>query len=196
MASSKSEAMPDLILTSPPGLTKEDTTNHESTSHRRRLHKKPQTESRQQASHVTLSSHLPTHTGSIYMGSYSQSPRRSKVSLVGSKTPHSSAPASPRMSMNQTHLHSLLQDLNPDLETYGVEELRDGFFDAAFFKPPKSNHDDLMKQAAYSLPASFRKTHPLSPRGFLPKQWRGIKNIGMLLCSVCNISFYLALYVQ
>jgi len=184
MASSKTEAKPDLLLTKPTGLTKDDATNHEygSASHRRRLHKRPQQEGRQLGSHVTLPSHFPKRTGSIYMGSYSQSPRRSKVSLSGVKTPQSSAPASPRMSINQNHLHSLLQDLNPELETYGVEELRDGFFDAAFFKPPKSNHDDLMKHAVYSLPTSFQKIHPLSPRGFLPKQWRGIKNIGVSFC--------------
>jgi len=79
--------------------------------------------------------------------------------------------------MSHSHLESLLQDLNLDLETYGVEELRDGFFDASFFKPPKTDHEDLMKEAEYTLPAALRKIHPLSPSNFLPKQWEGIKNV-------------------
>jgi len=191
MASSKNEAIPDVPYTNPASLTTKDTTHLEdgSTFHRRRLHKEPPPDSQQHGSHITSPSHFPKHTTSIYMGSYSQSPRISKVSLGDSRTPQSSVPASPRMSMNQNYLHSLLQDLNSGLETYGVEELRDGFFDAAFFRPPKNNHDDLMKQAANSLPTSFRKKHPLSLKGFLPKQWRGINNIGMSLHSCPHCAF-------
>ncbi|TVY75651.1 Protein BRE4, partial [Lachnellula suecica] len=77
--------------------------------------------------------------------------------------------------MSHTHLESLLQDLNVDLETYGVEELRDGFFDAQFIKPPKVNHDDLMRDAEFTLPAAFKKRNPLSPKAFLPGQWHSIK---------------------
>jgi hypothetical protein len=58
-----------------------------------------------------------------------------------------------------------------------VEELRDGFFDASFFKPPKTNHEDLMREAEYTLPAAFQKRHPLSPKHFLPKQWDEIKDV-------------------
>jgi hypothetical protein len=79
--------------------------------------------------------------------------------------------------MSHSHLEDLLQDLNLDLETYGVEELRDGFFDASFFKPPMTDHDDLMRDAECTLPLAFRKKHPLSPSNFLPKQWRGIKSV-------------------
>ena len=79
--------------------------------------------------------------------------------------------------MSHSHLEHLLQDLNLNLETYGVEELRDGFFDASFFKPPRTDHEDLMRDAECTLPAAFQKKHPLSPSNFLPKQWRGIKNV-------------------
>ena len=68
--------------------------------------------------------------------------------------------------MSHSHLEDLLQDLNLDLETYGVEELRDGFFDASFFKPPRTDHDDLMKDAECTLPVAFQKKHPLSPIKF------------------------------
>ena len=79
--------------------------------------------------------------------------------------------------MSHSHLEDLLQDLNVDLETYGVEELRDGFFDALFFKPPRTDHDDLMRDAERTLPVALQKKHPLSPSNFLPKQWHGIKSV-------------------
>ncbi|KAH9208384.1 hypothetical protein DL95DRAFT_40720 [Leptodontidium sp. 2 PMI_412] len=109
---------------------------------------------------------------SIYMGSYT--PRKSRGSL---RSPASSVPATPRTSMSHSRLESLLRDLDLDLETYGVEETRDGFFDASFFKPPKVNHEDLMRDAEYTLPAAFKKTNPLSPKAFLPGQWHGIRDV-------------------
>jgi len=77
--------------------------------------------------------------------------------------------------VSHLHLDHLLQDLDPDLESYGVEEFRDGFFDAGFFKPPKDNPDEMRKMAMYSLPAAFRKRNPLSISAFFPKQWHEIK---------------------
>ncbi|CAD6446655.1 4e649bb4-d863-4f17-9e8d-6e258a16a71e [Sclerotinia trifoliorum] len=125
---------------------------------------------------------------SIYMGSYT--PRRSR-SLAGSrpgsiKSPPTSSPPSPRSSFSFSHTHisqlsDLLQDFNLDLETYGVEELRDGFFDAAFFKPQKTSREELMKDAEFTLPAAFMKKHPLSLKHFFPRQWRGIKGISKQL---------------
>jgi hypothetical protein len=78
--------------------------------------------------------------------------------------------------MSHSHL-SLLQDLDLDLETYGVEELRDGFFDGSFLKPRKVDHEDLMRDAEYALPLAFKKRHPLSVKHFLPKQWHDIKGV-------------------
>jgi hypothetical protein len=132
--------------------------------------------------HLEPSSALPTSSASsIYKGSYSYSPRRSRVSLGGSIRNQSSGPTSPRLSISQSQLEDLLQDLNLELETYGVEELRDGFFDASFFKPPKTDHENLMKDAEYTLPTAFRKKHPLSPKNFLPKQWHEIKSVVRLV---------------
>ena len=78
--------------------------------------------------------------------------------------------------MSHSHL-SLLQDLDLDLETYGVEELRDGFFDGAFLKPRRVDHEDLMRDAEYTLPLAFRKKHPLSVKHFFPKQLHDIKGV-------------------
>jgi hypothetical protein len=52
--------------------------------------------------------------------------------------------------MSHVNLDNLIQNLDLDLETYGVEEFRDGFFDAEFFKPPKEDMSKLMKMAEYS----------------------------------------------
>lgn len=78
--------------------------------------------------------------------------------------------------MSHSHL-SLLQDLDLELETYGVEELRDGFFDASFLKPRKVDHEDLMRDAEFALPLAFKKKNPLSVKHFLPKQWHDIKGV-------------------
>ena len=68
-----------------------------------------------------------------------------------------------------------MKDIDSDLETYGVEELRDGFFDASFHQPPHTSHDELMEQAVRTLPEDFQKSHPLSLRWFLPQQLREVR---------------------
>ncbi|KAG0650041.1 Brefeldin A-sensitivity 4 [Hyphodiscus hymeniophilus] len=130
--------------------------------------------------HVRLEtpSGVRSSASSIYLGSYGHRRDRSGVSIAGStKSPGNSVPGTPRASMSHSHLEDLLLDLNLDLETYGVEELRDGFFDASFFKPPRTDHEHLMRDAEYTLPAAFQNKHPLSPSNFLPKQWQGIKTV-------------------
>ncbi|CZT43096.1 probable BRE4 Protein involved in endocytosis [Rhynchosporium secalis] len=128
--------------------------------------------------HIRLpvpSGDMRSPASSIYMGSYT--PRRTSRSRGSDRSPASSAPVTPRTSMSHSHLTSLLQDLDLDLETYGVEETRDGFFDASFFKPPKFNHENLMRDAEYTLPAAFQKANPLSPEAFFPSQWQDIKDV-------------------
>lgn len=61
--------------------------------------------------------------------------------------------------------------------SYGVTELRDGFFDAIFLPPEEVDFKNLMKQAEVTLPFAFRKKDPLSVRNFLPKQWHEVKGV-------------------
>ncbi len=82
---------------------------------------------------------------------------------------------SPRPSISHLQLEHLLPQVQGQLETYSVEELRDGFFDAAFYRPMQRRHSELMRNAQKTLPQSFHKNHPLSIRKFLPQQWREIK---------------------
>lgn len=64
-----------------------------------------------------------------------------------------------------------------DQETYGLTEFRDGFFDAAFTKPRAVDPEELDRRALRTLPVALQKQHPLSLTAFLPKQWRGIKDV-------------------
>ena len=83
---------------------------------------------------------------------------------------------SPRVSTSHMQLEHLIQAVDVDLNGYGLEESRDGFFDASFNRPVKGNHDDLMEEAAETLPDAFGKeSHPTSFRRFLPQQLREAK---------------------
>lgn len=179
---------PHVLVTAPSISPREGVRVHSSTQedgskvHRRRVHRQSLSEKRRPIpKHIQLeaSTALPTSpASSIYRGSYSHNLRHSRVSLSGSiKSPGNSTPASPRASMSYAHLEDLLRDLNLDLETYGVEELRDGFFDASFFKPSKTDHESLMVEAEYTLPAGFQTKQPLSPKNFLPDQLKGVKAV-------------------
>lgn len=182
MASSKpngNDDAPEVLLTSPSFEPQASSAQAGDASRatRRRLQHRSRSDG-PKTRHVRLEapSGVRSAASSIYMGSYSRS--RSRVSIAGStRSPGNSVPGTPRTSMSHSHLEDLLQDLNLDLETYGVEELRDGFFDASFFKPPRTDHEDLMRDAECTLPAAFQKKHPLSPSNFLPKQWHGIKSV-------------------
>ncbi|KAL5352574.1 Zinc finger protein containing five transmembrane domains [Pseudogymnoascus australis] len=144
------------------------------------------------------------NASSIYMGSYGPSPNASRPLSMRSihspksprsprpsvrTTPRHSAMATPRHSLsavgtNTVHLEDLdhlLRDLNVHLETYGIQEMRDGFFDAPFFKPPKTDKEELMRSARDTLPESFSKKHPLSVSHFLPKQWHELNSVARRL---------------
>ncbi|KAI0846382.1 hypothetical protein F5Y00DRAFT_243961 [Daldinia vernicosa] len=69
------------------------------------------------------------------------------------------------------------EDMHYADNSYGVTELRDGFFDAIFLPPEKVDRQELMKQAELTLPYAFRKKDPLSVRNFLPRQWHEVKGV-------------------
>ena len=123
--------------------------------------------------HVRLSEVRPpqSHASSIYKGSFSHTPRRSVASQGGSiKSPRGPV----QTYLNAAQLQRLLTDVHMDLETYEVEELRDGFFDAAFLKPPKDKHDDLKRHAEETLPISFQR-EALSMSNALPRHLHGLQ---------------------
>jgi hypothetical protein len=67
----------------------------------------------------------------VYLGSYRR-PRSAKASQSGLNTPRGSIAPSTRGSKSHEQLEHLLGQLDAEQETYGVEEHRDGFFDALF----------------------------------------------------------------
>ena len=105
----------------------------------------------------------------VYLGSFAHTtPRGSIDGIPSSQTPQ----ASPRASTSHVQLEHLLPHADLELDKYGVEELRDGFFDAAFYRPLKRRRSDLMRKACTTLPKSFERMSPLSFRQFLPQQLR------------------------
>ena len=111
----------------------------------------------------------------VYLGSYGHTAERTSFSLRAStdKRPSGSISRSQRASTTHLQLQQLRQAIDVDLDTYGLSELRDGFFDASFHKPLTRDiefdvEDDLKKH----LPPAFRRYHPLSIKRFVPQQWR------------------------
>lgn len=108
----------------------------------------------------------------VYLGSYANSSRR-----LSADASRATPIPSPRASTSQAQLEHLLQAVDADLETYGVEELRDGFFDATFYRPIKRHHGDLTQKTSLTLPDPFKhENQPLSVRCFLPQQLREIRS--------------------
>ena len=99
----------------------------------------------------------------VYLGSYSRTTTHS-ASIDARAAP------SPRASTFHLQLEPLLQAVDSDLETYGVEELRDGFFDTSFHRPLPQDHDQLMQNALETLLDPCKRNEPLSIRRFVPQQ--------------------------
>ncbi|KAL7276352.1 Zinc finger protein [Rhizina undulata] len=79
----------------------------------------------------------------------------------GAQTPIS--PHSPRASISTLQLQHLLEDLELDQdETFGVEELRDGFFDASFYRPVERRPRNETIPYLPSQQTTFKRPTPLS----------------------------------
>ena len=109
----------------------------------------------------------------VYLGSYVQTTPRGSI---GSRSLHTHPAPSPRSSPSHLQLEHLLRAEDADLNDYGVEELRDGFFDASFYKPLERHPTNDTKQASATLLASFQKVHPLSASRFIPQQIKGVRD--------------------
>ena len=111
----------------------------------------------------------------IYLGSYVNL-RKIEVSpphtSEDGEPPHDKP--SPRTSTAQMQLEHLLNCVDVKLDTYGVEELRDGFFDASFYRPLQYDRSDMMKRATETLPNLFQKNNMFSGRRFLSQQWQEV----------------------
>lgn len=111
--------------------------------------------------------HHPVAHPAIYLGSYAGSSSRKSLN---DQAKGDFIRPSPRASTCHLHLEPLLQAVDADLATYGVKELRDGFFDASFHRPLQRHRQEMMRKASLTLPDAFKQSNPLSLRQFLPQQ--------------------------
>ena len=111
-------------------------------------------------------------TTNIYLGSYGKG-RSARKSQPGSKNSsrRNSAHPSPHLSASHLHLEHLLGAVDVETETYDVDELRDGFFDASFFRPVEFDHHCMVEKAKRSLPVSFQRLESVSMGRSLLNQW-------------------------
>ena len=114
----------------------------------------------------------------VYLGSYAQTTPRGSVDT--SKL-HDRPVPSPRASVSHLQLEHLLNGVGSNLNHYGVEELRDGFFGALFYRPVGGKPTQDVIEASANLPASFQKNHPLSARRFIPQQ---VKEFQDFICQI------------
>ncbi|KAF5002826.1 hypothetical protein FGRMN_80 [Fusarium graminum] len=74
-------------------------------------------------------------------------------------------------------IDQIISDDRINMETYGVVENRDDFFDALFLKPDPLKPEDIVERSKATLPREFEKSHPLSAKHFLPRQLHEIKSV-------------------
>ncbi|EGX93314.1 hypothetical protein CCM_04687 [Cordyceps militaris CM01] len=77
--------------------------------------------------------------------------------------------------LNLNHLLPTREDHGAD--TYGVGEVRDGFFDAVFLQAARLPSNDGLAALKTTLPAAYDLHHPLTIRHFFPNQWRELKTV-------------------
>ncbi|KAL4729283.1 Zinc finger protein containing five transmembrane domains [Fusarium chlamydosporum] len=74
-------------------------------------------------------------------------------------------------------IDEIISDDRINMETYGVQELRDGFFDAFFLAPKPVDLSVVAEVAKTTLPKEFDKSHPLSAKHFLPRQFHEMASV-------------------
>ena len=105
-------------------------------------------------------------SNAVHFGSFP----RSTDHLDGS---HGNGPHdAPFRERSQAQLEDVLPDADPILETYGINELRDGFFDPTYYRPQHRDRPDMMRKASATLPLALQTHHPLSFKYFVPRQWK------------------------
>ncbi|KAL9020644.1 MAG: hypothetical protein Q9185_002092 [Variospora sp. 1 TL-2023] len=109
-------------------------------------------------------------TSSVHFGSYSKTNGDAPTSRRSSGHGRSSQDPS------REQLQHLLSKTEDELETYGINETRDGFFDATFYRPLRRNRQQMMKRASETLPLALQTHHPLSLKYFVPRQWSELKD--------------------
>lgn len=125
-----------------------------------------------QASNVRKRPRQSLFEPDIYLGSYAN-PRKIDASPRASEDGRAlRVKPSLRTSTSQMQLEHLLQCVDVKLDTYGVEESRDGFFDASFYRPLQHDYSVMTKSALETFSSRFQDSSPFSWRQFLSQQWQ------------------------
>ena len=122
----------------------------------------------------------PSFASKVYLGSYGKSRRNShQTSRHGSESVNRRAflQSSPRASGSHLQLEHLLDEVDVETDTFGVNEMRDGFFDASFYRPSKHNNEEMNRKAIETLPISFKKLKTLSGTQSLMMQWKSFVSV-------------------
>lgn len=123
---------------------------------------------------ISKTSTQPASVGQdVYLGSYIQTTPRGSFET---RNLHTRPAPSPRSSVGHLLLEQLLRSEDTGSNDYGVQELRDGFFDASFYRPFARDPVHDTRPASDTLPASFQIDHPLSASRFVPRQINGARN--------------------
>ncbi|KAL9043580.1 MAG: hypothetical protein Q9214_003239, partial [Letrouitia sp. 1 TL-2023] len=107
-------------------------------------------------------------TGSVHLGSYASSieiergPRHGSTRNLQSRN------------VSQVQLEHLLVNVDA-VDSYGLQESRDGFFDATFQSPLRADHEETLQKASHTLPETMRKPHSVSLYHFFPQQFAEAK---------------------
>ncbi|KAK6363667.1 hypothetical protein TWF730_001087 [Orbilia blumenaviensis] len=109
----------------------------------------------------------PTYT-KVYRGSFAATPIPRSRLASGQATPRGGSLGA---SIPLDQFMSRLQIEADDLEDYGVEELRDGFFDASFYKMPRRDLATAKQKRKIRSPFSLRKFVQLQRDGIQRFIW-------------------------
>ena len=138
-----------------------------------RIPQRPTVLKKRNVKHLRIAGPHRRKPQNAYLGSYAHTSPGASVDPGGQRM---IGVSSPRTSMSHLQLEHLVQTVDADLDTYGIDELRDGFFDASFYRPLQRHHDESMQKAALTLPNSFKsRNHPLSFRLYFLEQLRETK---------------------
>ena len=103
---------------------------------------------------------------------------RSSVASKRARQPRSYRDSRRSSVVSTMQIDQMISDDRMNMNTYGFSELREGFFDALFLKPSPLLLGEVEYVAKATLPEAFEKSHPLSLKAFLPRQWHEIKSLG------------------
>ncbi|KAF3905452.1 hypothetical protein ABW20_dc0103997 [Dactylellina cionopaga] len=128
----------------------------------------------------------------VYRGSFAATPISRSRLASGQATPRAGSSIATSIPLDQ--FMSRLQLEADDLEDYGVEELRDGFFDASFYKMPRKELASGKQQKKTKSPFSLRHFLQLQKEG-IQRFWFSIKNTRRRYALMRAVSGYMIAYM-